>query len=470
MKKNPRQKVKRRTIIAGIGIFILILIVFVGVWQIDKVKEFLSKATGQSANFIIDTQRIQGSMPRPWRNLAQGGESENWRLQPLSNQIKALNTEYVRIDHIYDFYDIVQGNPGNLSFDFSQFDVILNDIKAAGATPYIALSYMPPAISAGDIVEKPHNWTDWQLVVQKTIEHVSGTRGFTNVYYEVWNEPDLFGGWKYYGSKNYLTMYSYAAIGANQARGVRNFYLGGPGITALYRNWFHALAKHALNNNLKLDFISWHRYSHNIEQYEKDLLEARAWLARYPELNNVELHITEWGPDSENHPAYDNNYGAAHTVAGAITMTGAADKIFSFEIQDGKNANGEKYWGRWGLFTHNDTGASAKPRYYALSLLDRIGTQWLPLTGQGSWVKGLAARKSTNVLNVVLVNCDPYGSHAENVPLTFQNVTPGTYQFNLQYLGGVQQQQQLVSNRNVLQTSVPMQANTVMYGELRRIN
>src|SRR5690606_5022795 len=129
----------------------------------------------------------------PWRNLAQGGEDHNWRIGNLTEPVKTLKPEYIRIDHVYDFYDIVQGTPGNITFDWTKFDLIIDDILATGAKPYIALSYMPPAISSGDILAYPVHWSDWQLVVQKTIEHLSGTRKISDVYYEVWNEPDLFG-------------------------------------------------------------------------------------------------------------------------------------------------------------------------------------------------------------------------------------------------------------------------------------
>jgi beta-xylosidase len=435
--------------------------------QLDVVREFLSRATGEPANLVIDTQAVIGPMPRPWRNLAQGGEAFDWQLSPLSTQVAALEPEYIRIDHIYDFYEIVQGSPGNITFDFTKFDVILDQIAATGAKPYIALSYMPPAISSGDIISPPVRWEDWQLVVQKTIEHVSGTRGTADVYYEVWNEPDLFGDYKYYGDRNYLTMYTYAARGAANARGVQPFRIGGPGITALYRNWFNALAKHAIDNNLRLDFFSWHRYAHDIEQYQEDMLNVRTWIQDYPQLEpTLEFHITEWGHDSEVHPGYDSRYSAAHTVAGSIEMIGVVERAFVFEIQDGKDPNGQAAWGRWGMFQHQDFGAAAKPRYNALRMLDRIGDQRLQILGKGSWVKAAAARDDEGNTEVVIANFDRRGSHAETVPVTFQNIEPGSYTVTRQYLSGQQNTQNVATTAAVLQISVPMPINDVAFVEL----
>lgn len=458
---------KNKLVFKSLLLLLLVAAIFIGVWQIDQVREFFGRASGVPAELVIDTQAVIGPMPRSWQHLAQGGEDYAWRMQPIANPVRALRPQYIRIDHIYDFYDIVQGSPGNLSFNFSKLDPILDDILAVGAKPYIALSYMPPAISRGDIVDMPHNWTDWQLTVQRTIEHISGTRGITDVYYEVWNEPDLFGGWKYYGSKNYLTLYSYAAMGASSARNVRPFKLGGPGITALYKNWFNALAKHAINNNLRFDFFSWHRYDHDVDQFIEDAELATVWKYRYPELApTLELHITEWGPDSENHAVYDGYYSAAHAVATAIAINNRVNRAFVFEIQDGKDPQGQEYWGRWGLMTHQDFGSKIKPRYRALQMLDRVSNQRLQITGQGSWVKALAARNARFNTEIVMANFDQYGSHTEAVPITFENIQPGSYNLNLEFLNGRRQTVPVATTAALVRTQVVMPPNSVVFGEL----
>jgi xylan 1,4-beta-xylosidase len=469
--QNKRLQQRSALIFKG-GIFLaLAAVAVIGATQIKVIREFFSQASGTPANLEVDTQAVLGTMPRPWRHLAQGGEDHAWRMQPINTQVKALNPEYVRLDHIYDFYDIVGGTPGNLTFDFTKFDAILSDIKAAGAKPYIALSYMPPAIAEGDIVSKPKLWTDWQLVIQKTIEHVSGTLAVEDVYYEVWNEPDLFGGWKYGGSKNYLDLYTYAARGADKAaktRGVRDFKFGGPAITALYKNWFNALAEHAIKNNLRYDFFSWHRYTTDLDQYPKDMAEVKTWIQAYPQLEpNLEFHITEWGHDSNNNAGYDTRFAAAHTVAGSITMLGVIDKAFVFEIQDGKDPNGQPNWGRWGMFTHADAGAKPKPRYQALRMLDRLSDQRLQLTGQGSWVKALAAKNvTTGNTEVVVANYDAKGAHGETVPITFSSIVPGNYVVKKEYLSGARNQEKIATTAAALKVIIPMTPNDVVWVEL----
>lgn len=464
MRKQHKRAVLHLVLMVG-----LLVVVIASVAQLGQVREFFGQATYIPAQIYVDTQAVLGPMPRPWRHLAQGGESHEWRIQPISQQVALLKPTYIRIDHIYDFYDIVSGSPGALTLDFSKLDLLLNDMKAVGATPYIALSYMPPAMSKSDIVDAPVHYSDWQYLVQKTIEHISGTRGFSDVYYEVWNEPDLFGGWKYYGNKNYLDLYGAAARGATNARGVNAFKIGGPATTALYANWITALLDYTSANNLRIDFVSWHRYTYDLDQFKIDIHQARSWVQAYPQYDGVlEYHISEWGHNSENDAGYDGRLSAAHTVAGAISMVGVLDKAFIFEIQDGSDPAGSAYWGRWGMLTAQDHGSTAKPRYRAIRMLDRIANQRLQLLGQGSMVKGLAARTDDGAIQTVLANYDARGRNFENVPITYQNITPGDYLLELEFLSGKIQSVNTATTEAMLQVSVPIEANDVVIATLKQ--
>ena len=467
---SPRSHRRKKSIFSGVVFAVLVGVILAGVSQIQVVREFFGQASSAPADLVINTTAILGPVARPWRNLAQGGEDRAWRLQPLTAQVSTLNPEYIRIDHLYDFYDIVGGSPGALTFDFTKLDVILDDILATGAKPFISLSYMPPAIASGDIVSPPKNWADWQLTVQKTIEHISGTRGIEDVYYEVWNEPDLFGGWKYYGEKNYLTMYTYAIQGANNAKGVKPYKIGGPAITALYKNWFDAMAKHTIENNLRYDFFSWHRYTTDLDQYITDISEVHTWIEKYPQLiSTLEFQITEWGHDSENNPGYDNNFGAAHTVAGAITMSNWIQRAFVFEIQDGRGPEDKAYWGRWGMFTHKEAGATAKPRYQALKILDSIADHRLQITGQSSRIKAVAAQNENGNPELVIVNYSPRGNYSENVSVTFRNIEPGSFQLHQEFLNGRTLSTPVATTEATLKTFVNMSANDVAKVELVRM-
>ncbi len=447
------------------GLLLFVVVIFIVVWQTGIIQNLFPKAGGIPANIFVDTQAVLGQMPTPWRYLAQGGEESESMLDDVTGLVKALKPEYIRIDHLYDHFNVVgRDGEGKLTFDWTNLDKEVNAILATGAKPFLALSYMPEVISSGDIVAPPKNYGDWSTVVARTVAHYSGTGGknIANVYYEVWNEPDLFGTWRVYGDRNYLNLYSSAVAGAVSVRDVQPFKIGGPAITGLYQNWFDTLVKYTSSNNVRLDFFSWHRYSTDLGQFFTDMSNARAWLETHPERSlDLELVITEWGHNSEVDKGYDGVYGAAHTMAGAMEMVNLVDKAFVFEIKDGPDPAGQKYWGRWGLLTHESQGITAKPRYYALKMLNELAPNRLSLTGKGTWVKGLAAQDG-NTAQVLLANYDPKAQHTELVPVTFTNLMTQNFLLEESWLSGKKQSFNLATTAAELKHEVMMPVNSAV--------
>jgi hypothetical protein len=440
-----------------------------GAANLQQVKEFLASATGEPANLQVRTQNSLGPLPRPWQNLAQGGEMHDWNMGPIKGQVAALQPRYIRLDHLYSFYEIAQrdGN-GQVTYNFSKLDAVVNEILEVGAKPYFSLSYMPTQLSAdGSITGAPANYGEWQSLVRATIQHYSGTRGISDVMYEVWNEPDLFGGWKTYGDKNYLTLYWYAHLGQAQTSGTKPYKFGGPATTALYKNWFDALAKLKEEQGARLDFISWHHYSKDVDRFREDFALAKQWQSENPALATVELHLTEFGPDSEVDPSNDSSVGAAHLAAVATEMPGFVDRAFIFEIEDGKDPTGREFWGRWGLLTHRDFGNKIKPRYSAQRLLNRMEGEQLQVLGKGTWVKALASRSGSDILMIV-ANYDQYGRHAEDVPLTFTDIEPGEYKLEIFQLGGGTRNVNLSTSATTAATTLPMSPNSVVFLRLKK--
>lgn len=412
--------------------------IVVTVLAVPQAIKYFSKASGTPANIVINYEGLIGTMPTPWRNLAQGGEEAKPMFGEIIGEVKALRPEYIRIDHIYDAFSVVEKKNGQLSYDWSGLDEAVGQILATGAKPFLSLSYMPLAISKSDIVDLPTDLNDWSLVVQATVEHYSGrnNRNIDGVIYEVWNEPDLFGKFKTYGEKNYLELYRAAVKGATQASNVNRFEVGGPAITALYQNWVENLIKFVDQNNLRMDFLSWHRYSTELEQFEEDIKQAKMFAQGIPALINLKHYVTEWGFNSENDSGYDNIFGAIHTIAVARVMTGQIDRGFVFEIKDGPGR--EKYWGRWGLLTHENFGSvEKKPRYQALEFLNNLYKFRMSLNGEGSFIRGVASTDESGEVRVLIVNYDPAGKHVETVPVTFENLPSGNFTYTRRdFLGG----------------------------------
>lgn len=403
-------------------------------------------AEGRLAAVSVDTDRVLGPLSTPWAALAQGGENLPGFLNGIEGQIQTIQPHYIRIDHIYDQFDVVGRANGALTFNWSQLDAVVAKIRATGATPFLSLSYMPPALATGDVTSEPTNWDEWSLLVQKTIEHYSGDLRIPNMYYEVWNEPDLFGGWKMGGKKDYKQLYLYAARGAERAKASQAYKLGGPGTTGLYRNWMDQFFPFILKNSLRFDFFSWHRYDLDLDSYMKDVDQVDMWLERHPYFSNVEKIITEFGPQSAAGGYNNSRVGAAHMVAVMRELLFKIKYGFTFAVS-----------GSWGIIN--------TPRYSALVLLSQLGDSRLSITGEGTWVRVIGAKKG-NVYQVLLTNYDPQGVHSEVVPVTFLGLKERSFVLREKFLGGGGRTEEVATTEALLQHDVPLTPNSVVLLEL----
>jgi hypothetical protein len=102
-----RPNLSRRQIISFLGLFLLLLTLSFSLGLVRKVQYYLTEALGQPANIVVDASIDQGPITPIWRALAQGGEEKN-PFENIINEIAPLKPRYIRLDHIYDFYDVVR--------------------------------------------------------------------------------------------------------------------------------------------------------------------------------------------------------------------------------------------------------------------------------------------------------------------------------------------------------------------------
>lgn len=441
---------------------ILLLILPALLFAVKKVLDLRKGAAGTPANISIDTQSLQGNIPSAiWQNLAQGGEEAVDMLKPVISQTRALNPQLIRVDHLFDYYNVYQG-PN--SYDFSKLDQVVNSVLATGARPMLSVSYTTNSMAKnGQNAGEPTDWNQWYQLVKATAYRYSQQKNISGIYYEVWNEPDLFGGWHYSKSPSYSTLYIQTARAIVDGAGSTVYKIGGPAITAYYSNWIKSLFKTASENRIRLDFISWHKYSKNIEDYLNDFDNFNSIIAAYPQYFDIERVITEIGPNPEPDPWYDNSLSGIHLMSLVTQLSGKIHRLFTFEIVDGPTPRSANSTG-WGLITHSNNGNKIKPRYYALQFLNQLRGQRLLSSGDGSWVTSLAS-KHNQTIQLLLVNYDPRNIHVETVPITFQNLTPGKYQLTTtNYLGT--KSSKIVTTSVVYRDQIYMEPNSAVLLEL----
>lgn len=230
---------------------------------------------------------------------------------------------------------------------------------------------------------------------------------------------------------NYLDLYHHAASGSSKTKNTNQYFFGGPATTGFYPNWITTLLK----SGYRVDFISWHRYSENPLDFEKDINSLKEILLSDTKYLMLKRLITEWGPNSENSSVNDSQFAAAHLITTTSKIYKWVDYAFTFEIKDGPDPNGQQFWGRWGLLTHEKLGVVKKPRYQALNLLNKLKGQDLPIIGEGTFVTGIAA-KENSIIRLVLTNFDQEEKHTEAFPVTFNNLDLLSYSLTQTKLNG----------------------------------
>ncbi len=421
-------------------------------------------AAGIPANIVIDAVNTHGSSPNTlWQNLGQGGEEMKDMIGPVAPLVRSLQPKLIRIDHLYDYYNVYNG-PNN--YDFTRLDQVINSILSTGAKPMLSLSYTPSSMAKDNKVANiPNNWSDWNNLITATAHRYSVEKKIDGIYYEVWNEPDLFGGWLYSKDPNYLTLYQNTARAVVAGAGSANYKIGGPATTGFYGNWIKALFQFCTTNHLPLNFISWHRYSKNMLDFDNDFNTLNGILSQYPQYFGVERLITEVGPDSEPNAWYDSKVSGIHLLALVNTLVGKVHRIFPFEIVDGPLSVRNGSTG-WGLITNPANGARPKPRFFALKFLNQISGSQLGSLGNGSWVTALATKKDDGTIQVMLVNYDPSGTHSETFPLRIVGLTSGKYVLKrTDYLGSTSSQEITIPSY-LYQTPFYLEANSATLLEL----
>ncbi|MEA2573505.1 MAG: hypothetical protein QOH93_803 [Chloroflexia bacterium] len=301
--------------------------------------------------------------------LAQGGESEDpGFFDNIRETGRVLGPGLVRLDNIFNYYGIVgRGPDGKLTYRWDDFDRVLDGIKAMGKEPFICLSFMPETMSVSGTsrVVPPASYEEWADLVSSTVRHVNVEKGLGVRYWEVWNEPNLWGFWQ--GSyQEYLRLYDVTVEAALKVD--PNVRIGGPAVASYQPDHIDEFMQHEMYQGTKgrVDFISWHSYGRQPEELAANIRAVREIAGKYPQFN-PELIITEFNV-LQGGPEDTSANGATDTVEGAIAFLSSIesmqrerlDKALLFELKDG--AGPKSYWGRWGMLTNDGL---PKPIYHA---------------------------------------------------------------------------------------------------------
>ncbi|MDR1703849.1 MAG: hypothetical protein LBS19_04080 [Clostridiales bacterium] len=344
--------------------------------------------------------------------------------------------------------------------NFRKIACVYDNILDCGMKPFVELSFMPKLLASGDKqcffyykgnITPPADYGEWSRFIETFMRFLIGRYGETEVrswYFEVWNEPDLWGFFS--GTKEeYFKLYQ-ATAEAIKAVDVR-LRVGGPSTSA--SKWIHGFLSYCRENSVPVDFVSTHQYAGDpvgmidvnglLEQNERphafqgfgsadllkdlpdgDMLDALRYLLPdksettdipdnvfrdnaaivKKQARGLPVFYTEWNVNST-FSAYTNDTRkpAAYIVRAALDTEGNIDRssiwCFSDLFEEFHNFP-QEFHGGFGLLTNNGI---PKPSFYALKLLDRLTGLRLDLGGGATAGEiGIAAFRDEKTLQILL--------------------------------------------------------------------
>jgi hypothetical protein len=247
----------------------------------------------------------------------------------------------------------------------ANYEAVIKKISDAKGTVILNLFGMPAGL--GKALDKRSAFRDFKIFkayVKDIIRDLSCDKKY-NIWYEVWNAPDLedfFLG----RQQDYLLMYRAVAEACLELEKETKMHIpvGGPSVSAWFRSdaqgntvltpersLIYSLIKFCYSYHLPLDFITWHGYSSDPDSdrgktvYKKSPIELiRDWLSYFRFDRNTPLIIDEWNYDRDSNllaERGENSYIAASFIPSRLEKmhrAGVSHQVY-FALEDFENKN-----------------------------------------------------------------------------------------------------------------------------------
>ncbi len=385
----------------------------------------------------VDGASVVGPLARPWRPMIgsehlshllsvdrTGGRvigeelAEALRIVHRDLGVQAVRAHAILCDDL-GVYSEVDGRP---RYGFSAVDRVYDTVLDIGLRPVVELSFMPRDLAAdpaatvfgyGAIISPPKDWARWEELVARFTAHLVDRYGLAEVRerwsFEVWNEANLEVFWSGTPAE-YLRLYD---VSARAVKAVDpGLAVGGPASAAA--GWVDELLSHVDGTAAPVDFVSTHTYG-------SPPLDLRPLLARHGR-DGGRIWWTEWNVS----PTYgarvnDSPFAAAFLARGMRSTAGRVDALAHWVASDHFEELGRPPALLHGGFGLLSVGNLAKPTFWALAMLDRLGDDELAVElagdGAGSLVEAWAGRDAGGRVAVAVWNGTLDQSRVDGDPL-----------------------------------------------------
>jgi hypothetical protein len=304
----------------------------------------------------------------------------------------------------------------------------------------------------------PNNVEEWQQVIAAMVNRYSVEQPIVT-YWEVGNETDIGenGGTPYLipDPDDYMAFYKMTMKPILEA--FPQAKVGGPAACWIDNEPLVGFVERCLKEDVRLDFISWHRYNDNPDMHVLGVEKAKKRLEGFGD-KRPEMLYTEWAPNFmmvrdgiDLHQALHNQniaiqetasepYRAAIVAASIIGMLEAGldwsfyyhiwdqcfypDEFRSFYSEHGLGLMYE-HWNevphRFGLF---GVDGEVRPHYFVYQMLTHLCSQYVAAESDDPAVHVLATGNAGDA-SILLVNHDLSSTSDRIIQLSFTDPNPG---------------------------------------------
>jgi len=317
----------------------------------------------------------------------------------------------------------------------ANYDETIKSVSDSGGVVILNIFGTPKGL--GKILDgksAPIKTAAFKELIKSRIKELSCEKKY-NIWYEVWNAPDL-GDFFLGREQEYLNLYRLVAESVKEleAQYKINIPVGGPGTSWWFHNLdgnnilkpekslIYILIKFCDNNNLPLDFISWHAFSSDPEVeneltiYKKNSVKLlRDWLSYFKLDNNTPLIVDEWNYDRDANvlPARaEKAYISASYIPARIKNmyeAGLDNQVF-FSLEDFQN-NKELATRNVGLFYYGlgrlEKKIGFKVSYNIFKMLKELGPDMFSSKINDKFVGSIATKSQDRIELLIYNYIDP---------------------------------------------------------------
>jgi len=265
----------------------------------------------------------------------------------------------------------------------------------------------PPVLfpTVDHFIVHPNSYEEWEQLCEALARHCRDSQ-FQVAAWEVCNEPDIgeSGGTPQFfrSTADYNTFYTHTVTGL--LRGDPDARVGGPAVAGADSKLVAGLIEHCATQGVPLHFISWHLYSDSPQSHAANIAKQRAKLAKFPQLKDVKLFVSEWNMDLT-HPELAPGFQPCFVLETTRRFAEAGlDMAAYYHIRDcfvdpadfdWMSPGGRRFMAHWwntmpqysALFDHH---GRVRPAYYAFRFLGQLQGSRYAVDGEHGNIRALA--------------------------------------------------------------------------------